>query len=711
MAEMEKWTPAPFINIPVTLDGTPLRIKGAVRANFEFDGVLVHDHLIYLVEGLGVSCLLGTDIMSRFPNGFILDFSRKAVRLGPANSSVENGNKPEVQVSPGAVNRVQKPIVGRVRLCTPAVVPAGHEAILRAYVDHEVAAATNTCLVEPYPSLNKKEGLVGARALVHPKDSLVQVRVVNITRRPVSLKGGLAIAKVEVLTDNPLVSTVMEDDAELDHMSGKITPPSDSESEILEDLVQAAEVSKEVKDSLRSRLHLNKDVFSLHGELGCTTLMEHRIHTIDHPPIRQQPRRVPHHLLPEVDRQIDDMIDRGLIEESSSPWASPVVLVKKNGEVRFCIDYRQLNQISHHDAYPVPRVDDALRSLHGAQWFSTLDLTSAYWQIPMDSESSHKAAFTTHRGLFEPKRMPFGLRSAPASMQRLMITLFGAMTWKMILVYLDDIVIFSSSVEQHFERMELVFSKLREANLKLKPTKCLFLRRSVDYLGHVVSGKGISTSARLVKAVKDYPVPTDVSGVRRFLGLTGYYRSFIEGYADIAEPLNMLTRKYVRFGWDKNTDAAFRKLKEMVISAPVLSYPDFCLPFILTTDASEVGISGVLSQEVNGHDHPVGFFSESLSQAQRNYSATDRECLAIVEAIRHFDMFLAGSEFIIRTDHRPLTYLQTLKEPRGRLARWTLFLSSYEFKLQYKLRPEIPHADALSRIGSEAVRVTVLEPQ
>ena len=716
LTENEDWTFVPYVNIPVTLDGTPLKIKGAVRAKVEFDGACVQDHLIYLVDGLGVSCLLGTDLMSRFPGVIVLDFQQKVARLGPRLSTSNDSWKSE---SSSSLNQTQSKspqdtskLVGRVRLVSPAKIPAGHEVLLQATVGPEASDTEKTYLLEPYPSLNKTEGLIGARALVCPSNSMVQVRFVNISGKSISLKAGQAVGTVETLPENPIVSSVIEDDSSLDLMSGTYSGVSESEAQVIQDLVQGSEGGNADRILLKSHLERNKDIFSLQGELGCTSVLEHKIHTSNHPPIRQQPRRVPHHLLGEVDRQLDEMLEKGLIQESSSPWASPVVLVKKrNGDVRFCIDYRRLNDISNHDAYPVPRVDDALRSLGGAQWFSTLDLTSAYWQVPMDSDSSRKAAFTTHRGLFEPKRMPFGLRSAPATMQRLMTMLFGSMTWKMVLVYLDDIVIFSSSVEQHLSRLDLVFAKLREANLKLKPSKCALLRKSVEYLGHVVSGKGISTSPRIVDAIQNYPIPGDVPAVRRFLGLTGYYRAFIPNYADIAEPLNRLMRKYMRFSWDKECEVAFHKLRNFIVSAPVLRFPDFHIPFYLTTDASEVGISGVLSQKAGGFDHPIGYFSCCLSLAQRNYSATDRECLAIVESIRHFDMFLAGCEFVVRTDHRPLSYLQSLKEPRGRLARWILFLSSYNFRIEYKPGVEIPHADALSRLEPGTVAATRLEPQ
>ena len=726
----EAWPRVSFINIPVTVDGTPLRVRGAVRVTLEVDGVSVPDHVVYLVEGLGVSCLLGTDVMARLPGVIVLDLKQKLVTIGSRQddlkgvdrsgsdnlSSVRTDRRTDPTVPVGCGDRVQggvpSKVVARVRLASPAVIPAGHEVLLRAQVDAEVAGSGQACLVEPYQSLSRKEGLIGARALVTPEDSMVQVRFVNISGRAISLKSGTALAKVEVLPSNPVVSSVVEDDSDLDLMSGRPNEVTGSEMQMLEDMVKGSEVSGDERVSLRAHLRRNRDVFSLKGEIGCTPMVEHKIYTLDHHPIRQQPRRVPHHLLGEVDRQLDEMLDQGLIQESTSPWASPVVLAKKkNGEVRFCIDYRGLNMISRHDAYPIPRVDDALGSLKGARWFSTLDLASAYWQIPMDPESSQKAAFTTHRGLFEPKRMPFGLRSAPATMQRLMSTLFKSMTWKMVLVYLDDIVIYSDTVEQHLKRMDLVFAKIREAKLKLKPSKCHFLRESVEYLGHVVSSSGVSTSPRVVQAVMEYAQPQDVSGVRRFLGLAGYYRPFVPEFSDIAEPLVHLTRKGVEFVWGEGCEGAFRKLKGLIVTAPVLHFPDFSIPFHLTTDASDVGVAGVLSQQVEGLDCPVGYFSSCLSRAQRNYSVTERECLAIVEAIKHFDMFLAGAPFVVHTDHRPLSYLQALKEPRGRLARWILFLNSYEFDIQYRPGVDIPHADALSRGSSEKVMTTVLEPR
>ena len=733
----------PYVNIPVTVDGTPIKVEGAVRVTLEIDGVSVPDHFVYLVSGLGVLCLLGMDLLLRLPGRIVLDLHRKEVHVegvleqgeqvgcvqGSATMrcrTLDKGNPvPRVGVHPGgtlgshlqAPRMPESPVVCRVRLACRVVIPAYHEVLVVGTIDgRQRETGDEAYLVEPFPSMSRKQALAGARTLVCPGvHKEVPMRWFNLSGKPITLQQGTAVARAEVVPGEPVVASLMEEDeVDLGVMTGDPNGVigAETETEILRKLAAESDGTPQEQEALYDQLVAYRDVFSLHGELGRTGVLEHTIHTTEHPPIRQQPRRVPHHLLPEVDKQLDEMMVKGLVRPSSSPWASPVVLAKKKGgEIRFCIDYRRLNEISVHDAYPVPRVDDALRSLKGARWFTTLDLASAYWQIPLDRDSSRKAAFTTHRGLFEPTTMPFGLRSAPATMQRLMSVLFGAMTWKMVLVYLDDIIIFSDTVGEHFARLSLVFNKIREANLKLKPAKCKFLQQKVAYLGHVVSGEGISTSPEIISAVHDFPRPIDVNGVRRFLGLVGYYRMFVPGFADLAEPLNQLTHKEVRFSWGERQESAFCALRDRLMTAPVLHFPDFSQPFHLTTDASGTGVGAVLSQWVEGRDCPIGYFSRSLNKAQRNYSATDRECLAIVEGVQWFDVYLAGARFVVHCDHRPLSYLQALKEPRGRLARWILFLNSYEFEIQYQPGGQIPHADALSRATPEVVGLTMLEPK
>ena len=392
------------------------------------------------------------------------------------------------------------------------------------------------------------------------------------------------------------------------------------------------------------------------------------------------------------------MLANDIIEESSSPWASPIVLAtKKDGSTRFCVDYRRLNSVTEDVAYPLPRIDEALDCLGNSEWFSTLDLASGYWQVELDAAAKEKSAFVTHRGLHQFKVMPFGLKGAPATFQRLMASIFGDYLWLILLIYLDDILVFSSSVKQHFKHLRLVFLKLREANLKLKPSKCFLLQWEVEYLGHILSREGIAPTRRLVAAVENFPQPQAVQEVKRFLGLASYYRCFIQGFSSIAEPLNQVTHKGKTFAWSKACQKAFQELKATMVMAPVSAHPTFDVPFHLTTDVSGVGVGAVLEQTVHGITRLVAYASSTLNKAQRNYSATDRECYAVKLAINKFRCYLYGAKFTVHTDHQALSYLMSLKEPHGMLARWQADLQAFDFDIAYRPGSAIPHADALSR--------------
>ena len=294
-----------------------------------------------------------------------------------------------------------------------------------------------------------------------------------------------------------------------------------------------------------------------------------------------------------------DMKEQGVIRPSQSPWVCPVVLVpKKDGQLCFCVDYRRLNSITKKDVYPLPRIDEILDALGKTSYFSSLDLASGYWQVELDPESQNKSAFTTHRGLFEFTRMPFGLCNAPATFQRLMTQILADLEWGICFVYLNDILVASQTFEEHLKHLESIFKRLRKVVLHLKPRKCLLLRDEVPYLGHIVTRAGIKPDPAKIEQVKTYPVPCDVTKVRQFLGLASYYRKFIPGFAAIARPLHMLTKKDVKFDWNLACSDAFQTLKEKLISAPVLSYPKFGpdVEFILETDASANGLGAILSQ-------------------------------------------------------------------------------------------------------------------
>ena len=345
--------------------------------------------------------------------------------------------------------------------------------------------------------------------------------------------------------------------------------------------------------------------------------------------------------------------------------------IRKEQINKFCIDYRKLNAITKADAYPLTRIDDLLESFGQAKWFTTLDLASGYWQVAMDEADIEKTAFVTPFGLYEFLVMPFGLSYAPGTFQRLMNRVLQEFLNDFVAVYLDDVIIYTKGTfEQHMDHIAQVFQALRNSNLKIKLKKCYFALPNIHFLGHVVGRDGIKPDPEKIDKVKNYPVPTNLTQLRAALGLFSYYRKFIKDFSRIARPMLTLLKKDAPFNWEEKQQQAFDRLKEMLIKAPVLSYPDFDKPFIIYTDASGIGLGAVLSQiKEDGKEHVIAYASRSLNPAEKNYSVTDQECLAVVWAIKHFQHYLGLRPFTIITDHSALKWLKTSKMPKGRRAR------------------------------------------
>ncbi|XP_076247766.1 uncharacterized protein LOC143187432 [Calliopsis andreniformis] len=442
-----------------------------------------------------------------------------------------------------------------------------------------------------------------------------------------------------------------------------------------------------------------RDVFAKNpDEVGRCEIVQHRINTGDHAPIKQAPRRLPLNRRQEVDQLLEKMEAQGVIEKSQSPWSSPIVLVKKkDGSTRFCIDYRRLNEITKKDSYPLPRIEDTLDALANSTWFSTVDLQSGYWQIVMDKRDREKTAFCVGAGLWQFRVMPFGLCNAPATFERLMETVLQGLNWRICLVYLDDIIIHARTFDEEVEHLRQVFQRLRNAKLLMNPKKCDFLKRETKYLGHIVTGKGVKTDPEKIRAIAEWPVPANIKELRSFLGLCTYYRKFVRNFSDIAKPLHQLTENKQTFIWTEQHQKTFERLKSCLISSPVLAYPIEGADFILDTDASNVAIGAVLSQVQGGQEKVIAYFSKVLGKAERNYCVTRRELLAVVKSVEHFHHYLYGRRFLVRTDHAALRWLMSFKRPEGQIARWIERLQEYDIEIRHRGGKAHGNADALSR--------------
>ncbi|MCG8048682.1 MAG: RNase H-like domain-containing protein, partial [Candidatus Thiodiazotropha endolucinida] len=485
----------------------------------------------------------------------------------------------------------------------------------------------------------------------------------------------------------------------------------------LSDQIDKQNLSSEQFTKAKQVLENWPDVFSTSPtDLGRTDLVKHKIKLTDYTPFKDPYRRIPPSMYEEVRLHIKEMLEADAIRPSESPFSSNVVLVrKKDGSLRFCIDFRKLNSRTIRDAYTLPRIDDTIDTLIGSKYFSKLDLRSGYWQVEVEEEDKHLTAFTVgNLGFFECQRMAFGLTNAPASFQRLMERCMGDMNLKECLIFLDDILIFSETFEDHLDRLEAVFSRLQQHGLKLKPSKCEFFKTSVSYLGHVVSQDGVETDPDKLKALTSWPVPQNVKQLRSFLGFTGYYRRFIKDYARLAKPLNDLLvghptnpgsdkkkkkkRDKVPWQWGALQQSAFDTLKEKLSSPPVLAYADFKRPFIVHTDASTEGLGAVLYQVHNGLEHVIAYASRGLRSSEKNYPAHKLEFLCLKWAVTEkFHDYLYGNHFDVVTDNNPLTYVLSSAKLDATGHRWLAALGSYDFKLTYRSGKANGDADGLSR--------------
>ncbi|GFS49794.1 retrovirus-related Pol polyprotein from transposon 412 [Trichonephila clavipes] len=628
------WTP-PCVSLQ-TVTGDKIQVHGKANVTLRFGNIDYH-HTAYIAD-ITDPCILGLDFLKN--NNFKLDFENsnmhskfEDITLFRLQTQFESNQK--------IIAKTKLSLSPRTKCIIPGLV-AENRKFRFGLID--------------YPdSDNSKEGVLIASSVVNLSKSVIPVRVANISDKTRTIQEGEVIA-----TCTPVTCLDQMCNSQ-DHSSG----------DLVKNLLQNVDLDKKQRCAAEELIKEFQSVFSRTSEdFGRTRLTKHRIDTGEHPHIKKHPRRLPFAKQEEVQKLIKDRKNNDVIEPLSRPWASPIVLIrKKDGSTRFCVDYRRLNDVTKKDSCPLPRIDDTLDTLTGNTWFSTLDLKSGYWQVELHPDDKEKTAFTTGQGLWQFKVMPFGLCNAPATFERLMETVLGGHSYEACLVYIDDIIIVGRSFEEHQKNIGRVLQKLKEANLKLSPSKFHLFRREITYLGHIISAEGVRTDPDKISAVKNWNCPTDVHQLQSFLGLCTYYRKFVKNFSTIARPLHKLFEAKQKFIWTVDCNNAFNKLKDALTSAPILAYPEIGKQFILNTDASHESIGAVLSQEIDGQERAIAYFSKRLSKPERNYCVTRKELPAIVKVVEHFHPYLYGRKFLLRTDHASLTWLLNFKNSEGQIPR------------------------------------------
>lgn len=452
---------------------------------------------------------------------------------------------------------------------------------------------------------------------------------------------------------------------------------------------------KQLDDAINNFLITEENVF------GCTSILSHNINTGDSRPVRVPSYPIPYHLMPAVDEEIQRLLKLDVIKEVSfSPWNSPPnIQKKKNGKVRFCIDARGLNKVTVRDAYTIPNLESIINRLEHSQYLSSIDLSDAFLQIPLDEESQIKTSFSIPgRKMYCYKRMPFGLVNSPMTMARLMDIVIGSDLEPYVFCFLDDIIILTKDFESHIRILNEVATRLSKAGLSINLEKSKFCVRELEYLGYTLSYYGLSTNGEKIKAIANIPVPKTVKDLRQFLGMAGWFRRFVRNYATVTGPLTDLLKGNPRhLQWNQKAQESFEKLKSLLTSAPILKLPDYTKPFIVRSDASDIGAGGVLVQGEGEEEGVICYISRKFSVAEQKYSTTEKEALAALICLRRFALFLLYSKFKLETDHASLKWILSQKQAKGRIGRWIMEFQQYDFDIIHRPGKDNVVADYLSR--------------
>ena len=608
------------------------------------------------------------------------------------------------------IHCLQIQVVPKVYPSKQLVVPGNTRVIVSA-IPNVSFVESKTMVVSEFPDKPLPGGIIVASSVAHVglRRCNVLVELENVSNKAITIPSDVPLCMLQEAVEVSSVGSMSAEQQEMEQFLSMFDFSGLSEH------LSAEEISR-----FNDLLLKWKQVFSVgEWDLGRTNLISHRINMTDENPIKQRHRRIPPAMYDEVRQHLQDMLKAGVIRESYSPWSSPLVLVrKKDNSLRLCVDFRQVNQKTVRDSYYLPRIEESMNALAGAKYFTVLDLKSGFWQVEVAEEHKERTAFTVGPlGLFECNTMPFGVTNGPATFQRLMEKAMGTLQPDKCLVYLDDIILHSSTVSEGLERLDLVFGRLANAGLKLKPSKCQFFKKRVLYLGHIVSEAGVEVDPEKTAALKHWPVPKNVTEVRRFIGFAGFYRRYIKDFSRIVKPLHDLLagneaprskrrknnrskqKLKVSWKWGDEQQVAFDTVRDLLTRAPILGYADYRLPFEVHTDASAEGLGAILYQVQDGVQRVIAYASRGLKPAERRYPAHKLEFLALKWSITEkFHEYLYGVPFEVKTDNNPLTYVLSSARLDAAGHRWLASLASYNFSISYKAGKHNIDADALSRI-------------
>lgn len=679
--------------------GALVNIKKYVTIRF-FLNDKAFTEVFYIVPSLGssdYSVILGTHFLN--DNDFSINFKTQMLTNSDVSVHFLNSTDNYVKECNVCVGDDTVYLYSKSKY----VIPPNAQSVIYVRARKKIHCHSDAILIQPNQNFLSKGLLVSRMVNLNSKDNLYPISVMNINNEPFHINKSSKLAFLECIDKLPTfncnsIEQTLED---FDFNSGEISYDH---------------LDNETKETLKIFLEQYKDCFAMGIKdlTGCDTLL-HKVELSDQVPVRQKHYKTPHHLKDELNRQINELLENNIIQESTSPYAAPVILVKKkDGSYRLCTDFRKLNIKTLPDSFPIPNITELVDNLSGSYIFSSLDLCSGFYQMKVDPKDTYKTAFATDSGLYEWNRVPFGLKNSPNSFQRLMQIVLSGLKPHQIAVYLDDIIIASkNNIHDHLEKLKLVFNRLRQHNLKLKPSKCKFLMSTIKYLGFQVCGGKVFPDDSNVSVIDNFKIPTTKTEVKSFLGVIGFYRRFIPNFAEKALPLTLLTKNNTAFNFDQHALNSFNELKNCLKTYPCLVLPNFEKEFVLSTDASKYAVGAVLCQyDDDKFLHPVAYASRKLKDPEIRYSTVEKELLGVVFGVSYFKQYLLGKHFTIFCDQASLSHTLKLKDPTSRIARWVMTLQQYDHKIVHKPGKLNITADYMTR-GVEQINninITSVQP-